>query len=104
MRKAVVCLLALACSALAAETYRVTFFQKSLVNGQELKPGEYKLVLDGDKVTVSNPYVKVESAVKVEPAESKFNSTSVRYQNGDGKFRVREIRLGGSSKRLVFDN
>jgi hypothetical protein len=41
--------------------------------------------------------------VKVEKAENKFKSTSVRYTNGDGKLTVQEIRLGGTSTRLVFN-
>jgi len=28
---------------------------------------------------------------------------SVKYQNGDGKYRVQEIRLGGTKTKLVFD-
>ena len=41
--------------------------------------------------------------MKVETAEEKFGSTSVRYQNGDGKYRIQEIRLGGTKTRLVFN-
>ena len=40
--------------------------------------------------------------VKVETADNKFSSTSVRYMNGDGKFKVQEIRVGNSKTKLVF--
>jgi hypothetical protein len=52
---------------------------------------------------LSKAGASVEANVKVESAESKFNSTSVRYQNGDGKYRIQEIRLGGTKTKLVFN-
>jgi hypothetical protein len=86
----------------AAGQHRVTLFQESIVNGTSLKPGEYKLTVDGDRVTIARGKDSTEAQVKVETADSKFGSTSVRYLNGDGKYRVKEIRLGGTSTKLVF--
>ena len=34
-----------------------------------------------------------------ESGEAKFSSTSVRYKNGDGKYRIEEIRFGGTTTR-----
>ena len=90
--------------AAAADTYKVTLFQESVVAGSTLKPGEYKLTVDGGKVVISKGKEKVEATAKIETAESRFSSTSVRYENGDGKYRVKEIRLGGTTSKLVFDN
>jgi hypothetical protein len=86
-----------------AASYRVTLFQPSLVGNTELRPGEYRLELTENKVVLSKAGASVEANVKVESAESKFNSTSVRYQNGDGKYRIQEIRLGGTKTKLVFN-
>ncbi|MBX9603130.1 MAG: hypothetical protein K2X35_19150 [Bryobacteraceae bacterium] len=89
----------------AATSHNVTLFQPSVVNGQELAPGQYKVVVDNNKAVFSSAgKQKLEAPVKVETADEKFSSTSVRYQNGDGKYRVREIRVGGSKTRLVFEN
>ena len=44
-----------------------------------------------------------ESQVKIETSDTKYGSTSVRYSNGDGKYKVQEIRLGGTNTRLVFN-
>jgi hypothetical protein len=96
--------LALGAAAFAGTTHRVTFFQSSWVEGKELAPGDYKITVDNDKATISNGSVKVETPVKIETADQKFSSTAVRYQNGDGKYRLREIRVGGSKTRLVFSN
>lgn len=87
-----------------AATHRVTLFQESIVNGTSLKPGDYKMEVNGDSVVLSRGSNKVEAKAKVETASEKFSSTSVRYQNGDGKYRVREIRIGGTATKLVFDN
>jgi hypothetical protein len=46
---------------------------------------------------------KVEAAVKVENVDSKFSTTSVRYTNAEGKMKVTEIRLGGTTTKVVFN-
>jgi hypothetical protein len=91
-------------AASAASSYRVTLFQPSIVAGQELKPGDYKVTVKDNKATIASGKHSVEASVKTETAENKFSSTTVRYSNGDGKYRVQEIRLGGTNTRLVFEN
>ena len=86
----------------AAEKHNITFFQPSFVNGTELAPGDYRLELDGDKLVISKGKQKVEASVKTEQVDAKFGSTSVRYANADGKYKVQEIRLGGTNRKLVF--
>ncbi|SRR5579884_4068758 len=95
---------ALAVSSAAAASYRVTLFQPSVIAGTELKPGEYKIELKDNKAVVKGRKNVVEANVKVETADQKFGSTSVRYSNGDGKYHVQEIRLGGTNTKLVFEN
>jgi hypothetical protein len=105
MRKLFVCFAALAISvASAADTYRVRFFQESTVNQTTLKPGDYKVTVEGDKAVISSGKDRVEAAVRAESVEHRYDSTSVRYKNGDGKYRLSEIRLGGTKTKLVFDN
>ena len=91
-------------TASAASSYRVTLFQPSIVAGQELKPGEYKVTVNDNKAVITRGKESVEADVKTETADAKFSSTTVRYRNGDGKSRVQEIRLGGTNTRLVFEN
>jgi hypothetical protein len=87
----------------AAQNYKITLFQESMVAGSTLKPGDYKLVVDGEKVVISKGKETVETTAKLETNQDKFSSTSVRYENGDGKYRVKEIRLGGTNTKLVFN-
>ncbi len=88
----------------AASKYTVTLYQPSIVNGTELKPGDYKVEVSDNTVTISKGKQSVQAPVKTETADSKFPSTSVRYLNGDGKYRVQEIRIGGTNTKLVFSN
>lgn len=88
----------------AASSYRITLFQPSIVAGTELKPGDYKVTLTDNKVVIKSGKTSVEATVKTETADSKFSSTTVRYSNGDGKYRLQEIRLGGTTTKLIFEN
>lgn len=91
-------------AASAASSYKITLFQPTIVSGTELKPGEYKLTLKDQKAVISSGKTSVEANVKSESADAKFSATTVRYLNGDGKYRVQEIRLGGTNTKLVFEN
>jgi hypothetical protein len=91
-------------AASAASTYKVTLFQPSLINGTELKPGEYKIELKDNKAIISGRKQSVEAPVTTETAGTKFSSTTVRYHNGDGKYRLQEIHIGGTNTKLVFSN
>jgi hypothetical protein len=104
MKKLVFTFVLAALSVAQAATYRVTLYQESIINGATLKPGDYKLEVNDSQAVISKGKEKVEARVRVEMAESKFSSTSVRYENGDGRYRVIEIRLGGTNQKLVFEN
>lgn len=86
----------------SAKTHSIKIHTSSDVAGHELAPGNYKLELDGEKLTITNGKQTVESAVKVEETAEKFAQDSVRYIETDGKMKVREIRLGGTNTKLVF--
>ena len=87
----------------SAATFTVTLFQSSTIAGQNLKAGDYKVTFDNDKATLVKGKEKVEAAVKVENNTTKYDSTSVRYTDEGGKTKVKEIRLGGTTTRLVFN-
>ena len=87
----------------SAASYNVTLFQTSVIGGQELKAGEYKVTVAGDKATISMGKQKVEASAKIETADSKFSSTSVRYTSEGGKMKIQEIRLGGTNQKLIFN-
>jgi hypothetical protein len=103
--KCVVCLGTLAIGiASAASAYQVTFVERTSIAGRELKPGDYKVEVAGDKATIKAGKNTVEAAVKTVTGDELYHQTAVRYTNGDGKYHLSEIRLGGTKTKLVFDN
>ena len=87
----------------SAQTFKITLYQDSYLGEKELTAGQYKLVLEAEKVTLSKGKETTEAPVKVETTENKNPSTTVRYSSGDGKYRIQEIRLGGTNKKLIFE-
>jgi hypothetical protein len=78
----------------------VTFYQPVTVNGTELKAGDYKLELqDNGMAVIKQGKVMTEAPVKIENASEKFSRSSVRITGNQ----LEEIRLGGTSKRVVFE-
>jgi hypothetical protein len=70
------------------------------INGTELKPGEYKVAVAGDKVTFSKGKTVVEAtATSAGAAEKKFGSTS--FVSVDSK--MKELYIGGTTTKLTFD-
>ena len=104
MKRLLLGLTTLALVTASAASHRITLFQPSVINGTELKPGDYKLEHSDGKVVISKGKQSVEAPVKVESGDAKFSATSVRYANGGGKYLVQEIRLGGTNTKLVFAN
>jgi hypothetical protein len=93
----------LAMGALAqAETYHVTLLKPSVVAGKELKPGDYKVEVNNDKVVISHGKQSVETSVKTETADKKYESTTVRYEMQGEKYKVQEIGIGGTKTKLVI--
>lgn len=83
----------------AASSYTVTFFQPVVVNGQTLKPGDYKVQFDNNKATLRQGKAVTEAPVKVENNDNKYATTSVRLNGAQ----IEEIRLGGTHTKLVFE-
>jgi len=101
MRKAVFVLMA-AVAVVNAKSYTVNLFQPTVFGNVELKPGEYKVEVNEQTAVIRNGKLRGESPVKVENGETKYDTTTVRYDNGGGKMKIQEIRLGGTKTKLVF--
>lgn len=87
----------------SAATYNLQLFQPSTVAGKELKPGEYKLTVENDKAVIKKGKESVEATVKTESGSEKYRATTVRYTEQDGQMKIQEIRLGGTSTKLIFN-
>ena len=93
--------LVLALAVMSAETYWLKVYEPVYLGGTELKTGEYRLDLQGDKLTFKNGRLAVESTVKVEPLERKANSTTLVCQKVGNRLEISAIQLKGSKTKLV---
>ena len=100
-KKIAICAL-LAAGIAGAETYKVTLYQPSVVKGTQLKPGDYRLNVENNKATFLVGKKSVEAAVKVQSGDQKFDATTVRYVGTAGS--ISEIRVGGTTTTLIFEN
>jgi hypothetical protein len=106
MEKKLLIVLALAgASVLSAKSYSVTLDQPSIVGHTQLKPGDYKLKLEGSKVTFVDHENKtaVEVNVKVENNKDKFQHTAVVSRKDGNARKIEDITLGGTRTQLDFD-
>ena len=85
-----------------AATYHVTLLKPTVVAGQELKPGDYKIQVNNDTAVLTRGKQSVEIKVKTEESNKKFDSTLIKYQLDGDKYKLREIGIGGSKTRLVL--
>ena len=83
----------------AASSYNVTFYQPVMINGSQLKAGDYKLELKDKTAVIKQGKTVTEAPVTVQNDNQKFSRTAVRL-NG---MQVEEIHIGGTNTRVVFD-
>ena len=85
--------------------YKLTIDRPSVVKGTVLKVGDYRITLGDAKVIITNDTGKnsIEVPVKLESVEKKFSDTVIGYITENGQQTITEIRLGGTTTKLVFD-
>src|SRR5882724_2303733 len=89
--------------AMVASAHTIGFTERTMVGGQELKPGDYKVEVEGNQVTIFNGSHKIELLAKqVLNAPHKFERSQVLINTEGGKNTLEEIRIGGSTTRLIF--
>jgi hypothetical protein len=99
MKRLSACFLTLALASAFAASH-VTLVDHSSVNGKTLQAGEYKVVeLKEASVILKHNKDVVELPGKIETADKKFPTSTVRYNDQN---QVQEIWLGGTNKKIVF--
>ena len=89
-------------AASAANRHNFKLFQTSEVNGQILKPGEYTIEVKDNRAVIKGARQTVEAEVRIESEAKKFDANTVRYSFDGPGARVEEIRLGGTTTKLLF--
>jgi hypothetical protein len=86
----------------SAKSYDIVLSAPAKAGAAELKPGDYKLKVEGSQAvfTDAENAKSVSVPVKVENSDRKFNNTVVESTNQDGMDNIHAIDLGGSNTRL----
>ena len=91
-------------AALAGSTHTVHLSDPAMVNGVSLKPGDYRVEVEGNKAVIKRGKEKVEAVVQTEKSDHKFDLTSVIVDNSGTTPKVKEIDLGGTNERLLLQS
>jgi hypothetical protein len=88
----------------SAKSYTFTVSTPVQAGTAQLKPGQYSLTLKGsDAVFTDENGRRTEAPAKIEPADSKFDETTVNVSTTNGVERVESIGLGGTKNKVVFN-
>ena len=82
----------------AAGSSRIDFNQPTLVGNTQLKPGSYKLAVQGSTAVFTSGKTVIQAPVTVEKTDHNVSVTEVVTSGS----KITEIRLGGTSTRLIF--
>ena len=88
--------------AAAASTYHVKISDPTWVGGSELKPGEYQVTVDGDKVSFKQGKTVVSVSAKVETNASKYSDTQMDVKTINGQAKLQELDLGGTKSKIML--
>ena len=89
----------------SAKSYEISVDSVSKVGDVQLKPGLYKVAVDGTraKFTNENSGKSFETNVTVESnGKAKFDTTALETEQLNGVNTVQEIDLGGTPTKLKF--
>lgn len=88
----------------SAKSYDVVLVAPAMAGANELKPGDYKLKIEGSQAVFTD--VRSDKSfsvpVKVENSDKKFGNTSVESANQNGMDTIQSIDLAGSNTRVML--
>lgn len=86
----------------AASNYHIRIVDPTWVGQSQLKPGEYEVRVDGDKVTFKQGKNVVAVSAKVETSASKFSDTQMDVKTVNGQAKLQELDLGGTKSKIML--
>jgi hypothetical protein len=93
---------AVAVASAASKTYSVSIASPAWLGSNELKPGDYKLEIEGDHAVLRNGKAVLNVPAKIEASSQKHIATAVTIDNQGSKPVLREIEVGGTPTTVVF--
>jgi hypothetical protein len=85
-------------AASAASSYEVKLYDPIKVGATELKPGDYTIVMQGDKAVLKSGKTVVEVPATLGSSDKKYASTAVLTLDK----KLTEIDLGGTKSKIVI--
>ena len=89
------------------KSYRISITTASKLAGEDVEPGEYRLVVDSHEPKVQFKHLDSGKTIaidaKVESADRKFEHTGIVSNTSDGTTRITAIQIGGTKTRVLFN-
>jgi len=83
----------------ATPSYKVSLLENAIVDGKQVKAGDYKVELNGNTATLKHGKNVIEVPAHEETASNKFATTEIQFDN---KNDLQEIHVGGTNTKIVF--
>jgi hypothetical protein len=94
----------LGASVLSAKTYRFTVLDPSQVGTVQLKPGDYRVQVEGSQVVLKDSRGhQIDTAATMETLDHKAHQTVILSSNADGQRHITSIEFAGSHEKIVFE-
>jgi hypothetical protein len=81
-----------------ASTYKVSILEDTVVEGKQIKAGDYKVAVENNTAVLKHGKESIEVPAHTENAQSKYSNTQVQYVDNA----IHEIHVGGTSTKIVF--
>lgn len=87
----------------SAKSYDVILSARAMAGSTELKPGEYKVKVQGSEAVFTDQQSSKSFSipVKIENGNKKFSNTSIESTNNGGMDTIKSIDLADSNTRLM---
>jgi hypothetical protein len=82
----------------AGSSYKVNILEDTVVEGKQVKAGNYKVAVDNNTATLKSGKNSIEVPAHTEQAQAKYSSTQVQYVDK----KIHEIHVGGTATKIVF--
>ena len=84
----------------ASGTYKVSLLDDSVIGGQQVKAGDYKVqIKDNNTAVLVHGKKSIEVPARTETSPNRFSATEIQYSNSN---QIQEIRVGGTNTKIVF--
>jgi hypothetical protein len=90
--------------AAAADSYHVKVSDPTWVGTTQLKPGEYTVQVEGDKVTFKMGKNVISVPAKVEENASKFADNQMLLRTENGQSKLKELDLAGTKSKILLND